>query len=68
MYKVCPTCEREYTELANYCSKCGVMLEKPLNECSEKRTTLCSERTYADDDIYCAYCGALTTYAKERNL
>lgn len=66
MKKICPKCSKEYTEFENYCTKCGIELEKAPNECSEKKTASCSRRIYADDDVYCAYCGALTTYAKER--
>lgn len=66
MKKVCPKCRKEYTELENYCTKCGIELEKVPNECSEKKAALCMHRVYADDDVYCAYCGSLTTYALER--
>ena len=66
MKKICPKCRREYTELENYCTKCGFGLEKSLNRCSENKTTLCARCIYADDDIYCAYCGSLTTYALDR--
>ena len=66
MRKVCPKCGRAYCELDNYCTKCGIAQEKEPNKCSEQRTTLCAHRVFADDDIYCPYCGALTTYAKER--
>jgi len=68
MRKVCPKCGRVYCELDNYCTKCGIALEKEPNKCSEQRTTLCAHRVFEDDDIYCSYCGALTTYAKERNM
>lgn len=67
MNKICPKCRRKYTELENYCTKCGIQLEKAPNVCSEMRTTMCRHREFADDDIYCSYCGALTTYAVERN-
>lgn len=63
MKKICPKCRREYTGLENYCTKCGLELEKAPNRCSENKTALCAKRVYADDDIYCAYCGSLTTYA-----
>ena len=66
MNKKCPKCGRIYGELSNYCTKCGVELEKTPNKCSENKTTLCSHRVYSDDDLYCEYCGALTTYGLER--
>ncbi len=66
MTKRCPKCGRQYGELSNYCRKCGVELERDYNRCSENKTTLCSHASFADDDIYCDFCGALTTYAKER--
>lgn len=65
--KMCPKCRRKYTELENYCTKCGLELEQAPNRCSGNKTVLCRRRIYADDDIYCAYCGSLTTYAEERN-
>ena len=66
MKKICPKCRREYSELDNYCTKCGLELEKEENRCSEMKTQLCRHRVYADDDVYCSCCGALTTYALER--
>lgn len=67
MRKECPKCRREYYEIDNYCTKCGIELVKQPNMCSEKKTALCAHRVFADDDIYCSSCGALTTYALERN-
>ena len=64
--KKCPKCNRKYSELENYCTKCGIELEREANKCSENRTTMCARREYADDDMYCSYCGSLTTYAQER--
>lgn len=64
--KKCPKCGRKYTEFENYCTKCGIELIKEENKCSENKTARCSHRVYGDDDNYCAYCGALTTYALER--
>ncbi len=64
--KICPKCRREYTELENYCTKCGIVLEKQKNVCSENKTSMCRHRVYDDDDLYCAYCGSLTTYAQDR--
>lgn len=64
--KRCPKCGRQYHELENYCTKCGLELIKEKNRCSENKTVMCSHRVYADDDVYCTYCGALTTYAKQR--
>ena len=66
MKKKCPKCGEQYTEFENYCTRCGIQLEKEPNVCSENKTTLCMHRIYKDDDVYCAYCGALTTYAKDR--
>ncbi len=66
MKKACPKCGKEYTELENYCTKCGLELVKAPNRCSANKTINCEKRIYADDDIYCAYCGNLTTYALER--
>jgi len=68
MYKICPKCKKQYYELANYCRKCGIALEKDRNRCSENKTTLCGNRNYEDDDVYCEYCGSLTTYALERQV
>lgn len=66
MNKICPKCKRKYSELENYCTKCGIELDKEANRCSADKTTLCQHRIFADDDIYCSYCGSLTTYALER--
>ena len=66
MKKVCPKCGKVYGELSNYCTKCGFELEKAPNVCSERKTSLCAHRIYADDDLYCEYCGAPTTYAAEK--
>lgn len=66
MVKQCPKCRRQYTELENYCTKCGIALEQEQNHCSENKTAQCARRVYADDDVYCSYCGSLTTYALER--
>ncbi len=38
MKKICPKCRREYTGLENYCTKCGLELEKAPNRCSENKT------------------------------
>ncbi len=66
--KTCPKCHRDYTELENYCTKCGIELQKAPNRCSANKTAHCASRIYADDDIYCAYCGELTVYALERQV
>ena len=66
MNKICPKCGRRYTEIENYCTKCGIELEKDKNRCSENKTAMCSHRVFEDDDMYCSYCGSLTTYAKAR--
>ena len=65
MRKICPTCQRLYTELENYCSKCGIPLEKEPNRCSENKTALCKGRVLEDDDLYCSYCGSPTIYGRE---
>lgn len=64
--KICPTCNKRYTELENYCTKCGIELEKDKNRCSEGKTRMCQTRIFEDDDTYCSYCGSLTTFAKMR--
>ncbi len=51
MNKSCPKCSRQYTEMENYCTKCGIELKKAPNCCSENRTALCERRIYADEHI-----------------
>ena len=51
MKKICPKCRKEYSELENYCSKCGIELEKEPNKCSANKTVMCSHRIFADDDM-----------------
>ena len=63
--KKCPKCGRQYCELSNYCNKCGIALVKNDNRCSGNKTTQCSHKAFADDDLYCDYCGSLTAYALE---
>lgn len=63
MRKICPTCRRQYTALENFCTKCGIELVKEPNHCSANKTALCKEREREEDDLYCPYCGAKTTYA-----
>lgn len=58
--------EDEDGELSNYCTMCGLELEKVPNECSEKKTQLCHHRIYKDEERFCEYCGAPTTYAIEK--
>ena len=65
--KKCSKCGRQYYELSNYCNKCGIALDKDDNRCSENKTTQCSHKIFEDDDLYCDYCGSLTTYALELN-
>ena len=65
MRKICPTCKRNYTELENYCTKCGKELVKEPNRCSENKTALCKTKTFADDDVYCSFCGSPTMYWKD---
>ena len=64
--RICPNCGKRYKGLERYCSKCGVELENDKNRCSEQRTPLCKDAVFEDDDTFCCYCGALTTFAKER--
>lgn len=64
--KVCPSCKRTYNSFAVYCTRCGVKLEKEKNHCSEMKTQLCKDMVFDDEDIYCCYCGALTTFAVEK--
>ncbi len=66
MNKECPKCHIKYSDIENYCTKCGIELIKVPNHCSANKTTMCSHRQYADDDIYCAFCGSLTTYAIDK--
>jgi len=64
MYKKkCPTCNKKCYDLECYCTKCGVVLVKNDNVCSENKTQMFSKRIYHEDDIYCAYCGSMTMYA-----
>lgn len=65
MKKMCPTCKREYAEINNYCTKCGIELVKEPNRCSAKKMALCKGMIYQDDDVYCSICGSPTTYWKE---
>lgn len=64
--KRCPTCGARYTGLERFCTKCGILLVREVNRCSENRTELCRHRTFEEGDVYCCYCGALTTYAAEK--
>lgn len=66
MKKICPTCKREYTELENFCRKCGIALVKEPNRCSEMKTAICKAAEFKDDDLFCSYCGALTVTGKRR--
>jgi hypothetical protein len=66
MDKECPKCSKRGTVLENYCTKCGIQLEPGKNRRSKNRTASCERRVYAADDLFCAYCGALTTYAAGR--
>ena len=65
MKKICPKCSRDYSPLENYCTKCGFELEQEPNRCSEMKTSMCRGMVFKDDDLFCSYCGALTTYALE---
>lgn len=64
MRKICPICKKEYDALANFCGSCGVELKPEPNRCSEEKHSLCKGRTVPDDQKFCIYCGALTTYAR----
>lgn len=63
--KICPTCHRKYSQIDNYCSKCGIKLTKEPNRCSAGKTALCKEKVFEDDDKYCSICGAPTTFFKD---
>lgn len=52
--------------LINASQKCAVKLEKDYNRCSNPRSIDCERAVYDEDDIVCGYCGADTTYEKER--
>lgn len=62
MRKTCPKCGREYCGLENYCSKCGIELEKDPNRCTREASALCKGRKLPDEDLFCAWCGSPTTY------
>ena len=62
----CPTCGRRYKGLARFCGTCGIELVRDKNRCSEQRTNLCKNAEFPEDDVFCCYCGALTTFAVER--
>ena len=64
--KNCPTCGKRYKGLARYCGKCGVELVKDKTRCTAIRTALCRDAELEDDDLFCRYCGALTTFGKEQ--
>ncbi len=64
--RICPSCGRRYKGLARYCTKCGVELVKDKNRCSKMLTQLCRDAEFEEDDVYCCYCGSLTTFAEER--
>ena len=63
MRKSCPKCKTLYTELDQYCAKCGEKLEMEPNRCSANRTALCATKICGENDLFCTYCGAPTTYA-----
>lgn len=63
---ICPSCGRTYKGLERFCTMRGVELEKDKNRCSEQRTQLCKDGVFEPDDVFCCYCGALTTFAVER--
>ncbi len=62
MKKTCPKCKKEYDAMANYCGRCGIELTRELNRCSKQRHALCRDKDLPDDQRFCIYCGALTTY------
>lgn len=63
MLKKCPQCKRSYTGREIYCTRCGVLLEKEVNACSEMKTELCTSAKLNEKDRYCPYCCSPTTYA-----
>ena len=65
MRKECPTCHREYSEIECYCTKCGIKLVKAPNRCSAMKTKMCEDKVFGDNDKYCSFCGAPTTYWKD---
>lgn len=66
MEKACPACHKSYAEIFNFCTICGVELEKAPNRCSEMKMSLCEYMQYKDEDMYCGICGSLTTYGLEK--
>ena len=68
MKKICPACRREYTELENFCRKCGIALVKESNRCSEMKTALCKTAEFEANDLYCSFCGALTEHGKDLTI
>ncbi len=66
--KICPSCGRVFKGLARFCSQCGIELKKEPNKCSSPSTQLCRDAVFDEEDIFCRYCGALTTFAKERQM
>lgn len=66
MKMMCPRCHRKYERAYNYCPKCATKLIKDYNRCSDPKTLDCERAMFEEDDIVCGYCGADTTYEKER--
>ncbi len=66
MKMMCPKCFRKYEKRYIYCPKCAEKLKPDHNRCSDPRCIDCERAVYEEDDIVCGYCGADTTYEKER--
>lgn len=64
--KKCPKCSKQYYELSNFCKTCGHELIKEENRCSKNGHSMCAHGVFEESDVYCEFCGALTTYAAER--
>lgn len=43
-----------------------IQLVKEDNRCSANKTSLCTHKVFDANDVFCSYCGSLTTYALEK--
>ena len=68
MHKKCEKCNRQYSELEKFCSKCTLPLVNDDNRCSELRTAYCRNKIFKEDDVVCSYCGSPTTYALDKKV
>ena len=66
MRKKCPKCNLKFGGIERYCTQCGAELEKNSNWCSEGKDVNCSRFPRRDEDVFCPFCGSLTTYELER--